>query len=217
MPYGRAARSYAGDNSIYPDGFTPVWASTISCGCIQRNDDFEAASSIDRDPWRVLASSATHAADVGADPAGMEARPTITWPSSLLIVRIKTALRTKGAGRAGGRGWHARICRSWWTSDRADPSVRLPARDEKLRPATSIPVCWGCAANDTAESSRRRRTAGHLRRRPRGRLWRIAVPAVRKVLADRFHIGIRTRARRTLNVGEVPGDRLSIVVIARST
>ena len=112
--------SYAGDNSVYPDGFTlRVGVTTVADagGAGWRNfDDFKQRV-IDRSKTRVLAflnivGNGMRGGKFEQDLADMEAQPTADMARRHpgLIVGIKTAHYSGpgvGAGRARRRGRHA--------------------------------------------------------------------------------------------------------------
>ena len=113
-------RSYAGDNSVYPDGFTlRVGVTTVAdagCSGWRNFDDFKTRV-IDRSKTRVLAflnivGNGMRGGKFEQDLADMEAKPTADMARRHpgLIVGIKTAHYAGpgvGAGRARGRGRHA--------------------------------------------------------------------------------------------------------------
>ena len=130
-------RSYAGDNSVYPDGFTlRVGVTTVAdAGCAGwRNfEDFKDRV-IDRSKTRVLAflnivGNGMRGGTYEQDLADMEVAPTAEMARKYpgLIVGIKTAHFSGRSGprsSAPSRPARSPTSRSWSTSDRTGRSGR---------------------------------------------------------------------------------------------
>ena len=147
--------SYAGDNSLYPDGFTlRVGVTTVvDAGCAGWRNfaDFKDRV-IDRSRTRVLAflnivGNGMRGGKYEQDLADMEAKPTaeMALQHKGLIVGIKTAHYEGPEWAPVERAVEAGTmptCPSWWTSAPTRPSGRSPSSSRRSSArATSTPTC----------------------------------------------------------------------------